>query len=94
MSDYMEITAVTSYTDRDGNQKNQFTRIGTAWPMKNGGYRLSFNALPVPSLNDKGVIETVALALPPKPKDNQQQSRGGGRSQGNADDIPWAPEWR
>lgn len=89
MADFLEITAVTTYTDREGNSKNQFSRIGTAWPMKNGGFRLVFNALPVPTMGDKG-IETMALALPPKPKQDQQQNRGG--NQGHSRSANYAPD--
>lgn len=92
MGENLEITAVSKYKDRDGNERSQFTRIGIAIPLQNGGYRLLFNAYPVPTMGDKG-IETMALALPPKPKQDQQQSRGGGYAApaGDRDEIPFLP---
>lgn len=59
-------------TAKDG--KTYFTKIGVMWPMKGGkeGFSITFEALPIPSLND-GAIEVRALAMPPKPQDGQQQ---------------------
>lgn len=105
MSDYMEIVIARPYTTSSGEQRTAFTRVGTAWPMKNReGFSLTFDALPVPTMNDKGVIETRVLMMPPRPKDGEQQPRqqsngysqdkGSRRIQSNAppsfedDDIP------
>lgn len=66
--------------------KDFWVRIGTAWPTKQGGWSIKLDALPVTG--------EIVLA-PPKPKDNQQQSRGGGRGGFKDDsDIPFSPEWR
>ena len=42
-----EVTAVTGkYTDRDGNEKNRYTKVGVILQTKNG-YMLKVEALPV-----------------------------------------------
>lgn len=66
MSDRMDILATRSYTTRDGEVKTAFTRIGTAWATRNGGWQLVFDALPLAAMNDKGAVETRALMMPPK----------------------------
>jgi len=55
---------------RDSGDKTYFTKIGVAFPNKNGnGYTLVFEALPLPSLRD-GKIETRALLM--EPRDDRQ----------------------
>lgn len=65
MAERMDAIVARDYVTRDGEAKTAFTRIGTAWPTKNG-YRVVFDALPLPSLNDKGALETVVLLMPPR----------------------------
>lgn len=58
---------------RNGNDgKTYWTKLGSAWPAKTGpGYSLSFDALPMPSLNDQGQLECrVLLREPLPPRDN------------------------
>jgi len=62
---------------RDG--KTYFTKIGVAFENKNGGYSLSFEALPIASLTDDGGIETRALIMEPRERDDAP--RGNGRAQ-------------
>lgn len=62
----MDLLATRSYTTRDGETKNAFTKIGVAFATKNGGWSLTFEALPLPSINDKGQIETRVLMMPPR----------------------------
>lgn len=62
----MDLLSTRSYTTRDGETKNAFTKIGVAFATKNGGWSLTFEALPLPSLNDKGQIETRVLMMPPR----------------------------
>lgn len=88
MADRYELLTVRSYTDTQGEEKKAFTKIGTVWPMKDrDGFSISFDALPVPVLNREGQLETRALMLPPKPREDDQQQRqaerpaGGGYSQ-------------
>ncbi len=74
---------VQARTGRDG--KTFYTKIGVAWPLDKGGYRLSFEALPIASMNrDGNAVETTALLFPPKDDAQrparspaQQGSRGG-----------------
>lgn len=94
MTERMDILAPVP--GKDG--KTYFTRIGTAWATKNGGWSLVFDALPVARTNDKGTVETRALMMPPKDRDQpaQRGNAGGGAPafDPNSDDIPFAPEWR
>ena len=54
-------------TPRQGSDgKTYWTKIGVLFPMKEkDGFSLSFEALPIPQLNDKGVLEVRAVAMPP-----------------------------
>ncbi len=63
-------------TSRESNGKNYYTKIGTMWPLEKGGFSLTFDALPIPTLRD-GKMEVRAVAWEPKAKD-------GGSSGGNA----------
>lgn len=62
MNERMDIVSLRP--GKDG--KNYFKNIGSAWPTKNGGWSLTFDALPCAVLNDKGVVETRALIMPPR----------------------------
>lgn len=62
---------------RDG--KVFWTKIGVAFETKNGGYSLSFEALPIASMTDDGGIETRALMMEPRERDDAR-GNGGGRS--------------
>jgi len=59
-------------TPRNGsNGKTYFTKIGVMWPMKGkDGFSITLEALPLPSMNDKGELETRILAMEPYKKDN------------------------
>ena len=59
---------LTPRKGRDG--KTYFTKIGVAFENKNGGYSLSFEALPIASMNDDGNIETRALMMEPRERDD------------------------
>jgi len=59
---------------RDG--KTYFTKIGVAFETKNGGYSLSFEALPIASLTDDGGIETRALMMEPRERDEAPRGNG------------------
>jgi len=68
---------------RDG--KTYFTKIGVAFENKNGGYSLSFEALPIASLTDDGGIETRALMMEPRERD--AAPRSGARQQTRAAEM-------
>jgi hypothetical protein len=60
---------------RDGS-KTYWTKIGVMFPMKNGGYSITFEALPIPTLSDDGSLECRALAMVPQERDGQGGGRG------------------
>ena len=53
-----------AYTVREGNQRDFWTRIGSAFQTKNGGYTLVLDAVPAPT---KGSYRIVLM--PPKADD-------------------------
>lgn len=62
------------YTDRDGAEKSQFTRIGVAFPMKDrDGFSLTLDAFPAP---DKETGQYRILLMPPKPREDNAPPRG------------------
>jgi len=80
MSDRYDLMVARQYTSRDGEIKSQFTKIGVAFAMRDrDGFSLSFEALPTPSLNRDGKLETRVLMMPPKPRDEYDQSPQRGR---------------
>lgn len=78
-------------TPRHGSDgKTYFTKIGSAWETKSGGWSLSFDALPIASMNDQGKLETRALLM--VPRDNtaargNTPDRGGGNGRRAVDDL-------
>jgi hypothetical protein len=54
-------------TPRKGKDgKTWWTKIGVAFPMKErDGFNLTFEALPVPQLNDRGELEVRVTMWPP-----------------------------
>lgn len=81
MTDRFDALAIRNYIDRNGETKTAFTRIGTMFANSKGGFSLSLDALPTPSLSDKGAIETRILLVVPKPRD--------GDSGGGTQDAPF-----
>jgi hypothetical protein len=87
MANRMDI--VTPRAGSDG--KTYFTKIGSAWETKSGGWSLSFDALPTASMNDKGQLETRALLMVPRERDGggtnpsvrQSFGNGGGQAARN-----------
>ena len=72
---------LTSRTGKDG--KTYWTKIGVMWPLKTGGYRITFEALPIGRVYE-GAYSVECVAFPPKDK----QGGGGGGSVPD-DDIPY-----
>jgi len=83
MTDRYDALAVRTYIDKSGETRTAYTRIGTMF-SNSKGFSLTLDALPVPSLSDKGAIETKILLMPPKPRDDD---RGGGG--GHSDSVPF-----
>tara|TARA_B100000700_G_scaffold61416_1_gene67296 strand:+ start:412 stop:783 length:372 start_codon:yes stop_codon:yes gene_type:complete len=67
---------------RSGNDgKTYWTKVGVAFANKSGnGFNLSFEALPLPSKNDRGDYETRVIMMEPRPR--QQQV-------GNSEEMPF-----
>lgn len=74
---------VTPRAGSDG--KTYFTKIGSAWETKSGGWSLSFDALPIAGMNDKGQLETRALLMVPRERDGAAPQRGQ-QQRGRVDD--------
>jgi hypothetical protein len=64
---------VTPREGRDG--KTFWNKIGVAFETQNGGWALTFEALPIPTLKD-GKLEVRALLMPPRDGDARQTPRG------------------
>lgn len=74
MSQRLDALIAREYTDRDGNKKTQWTKIGSAWPTQSGGYSVTLEALPLPTMGERG-LETRIVLMVPKPRDEQQPAR-------------------
>jgi hypothetical protein len=85
------------YTDRDGNEKSAFTRIGTAFTMQNGGYSIVLDAMPAPEAAQNGGLQYRILLMVPKPRDGEAPRDSGSyadkrppaRHDDDADSIPF-----
>jgi hypothetical protein len=63
-------------TPRVGRDKTYWTKIGVAWKSQNGdGWRLVFEALPLPSKNRDGDWETTVIMRAPFDKDAQRAAQ-------------------
>jgi hypothetical protein len=79
------------------DDKTYYTKIGVAFPTKDGtGYMISFEALPMP-----GPDGCRVLMMPPREQDAPPRASGGraepsraARVGHDADEIPFAAEWR
>lgn len=77
---------VVAREGRDG--KTFYTKIGVAWPMDKGGYRLVFEALPPGGLNREGKFEVTALLFPPRDDAGARATRPASFDT-DADEVPW-----
>lgn len=88
--------AVISRKDKNG--KTRYTKIGAAFPMKDGkdGFSIVLDALPMPNAEGQAWISLFV----PKPRDDMDQrpaderGRASGGDDMNGDHIPFAAEWR
>lgn len=86
--------AVISRKDKDG--KVRYTKIGAAFPARDGkdGFNIVLDALPMPNAEGQAWISLYV----PKSKDDaehhDQRPRGGAKNADMNDDIPFAPEFR
>lgn len=81
MSDRFDALTVRQYIDRNGETKSSYTKIGTMFANAKG-FTLSLDALPVPTLSDKGAVETRILLMPSKLRD-------GGNGAPASDNVPF-----
>ena len=75
MANRMDVVVTREYEDRSGAKKTKFTNIGVAFEMKNGGWAITLDALPVPTMGERG-LETRMLLMVPREKDDAPSSRG------------------
>lgn len=82
-----DLMQAKEYTDRDGQVKKRWIKLGSMWSMERGGFGLTFDALPTPSINN-GVVEVRCVAFEPKKEDAPRQQEAS-RPQRNArrDDL-------
>jgi len=83
MADMLEVVLITEYRDRDDEKKARFTKLGMAFPYRDGnGYVLKMQALPVPTIDDESGEIAYVIHLR-EPYDADGDSRGSrGRSGG------------
>lgn len=79
MADRLDALVAREYADRDGNKKTAFTKIGVAFATKNGGWSLTLEALPLPTMGERG-LETRILLMVPKPREDRPAQRQEQRS--------------
>lgn len=77
MAERLDALVAREYTDRDGNKKTSWTKIGAAFPSQNGGYSISLDALPIPSMGERG-LETRIILKAPSPRNDDRSQHGGG----------------
>lgn len=87
MSERLDALVVREYTDRDGNKKSSWTKIGAAFPTRDGGWSITLDALPIPSMGDRG-LETRILLRAPLPKDDNRRNDNRGDRGGYDRDDP------
>ena len=82
MTTRLDALVVREYTDARGETKAAWTRIGTAFPSREGaGYTLVLDALPMPSLDRDGRLSCRVLLREPRQDDRPQQQHGQQRAQ-------------
>lgn len=74
MAERLDALVARKYSDRDGNEKTMWTKIGAAFPTQNGGYSITLEALPLPTMGERG-LETRIVLMVPKPKEDSQDRR-------------------
>lgn len=71
---------------RDG--RSFFTKVGVMFANRNGdGFSLSFEALPLTALNDKGELECRVMAMVPRDNDRAAPSRSSAKPAPFDDDL-------
>lgn len=64
----LDAMIATDYVTSNGDSKTRWTKIGTAWPAKQGaGFSIVLDALPLPSMSRDGKLECRILLREPLP---------------------------
>lgn len=105
MTERLDALMTRTY-QQNGENKTSYTKVGVAFPLDGGGFRLKLEALPVPTIYDNKV-ECSMLLVPPRERDQNARSDGppgdskydpapqaGGGWKPTDEDIPFACEWR
>lgn len=74
---------------KDG--KTFWVNIGKAWPTDSGGFRLTFDVLPIPTMSDQYGMRVEATIFPPRDDDERPQQKRPAPQQSRAldDEIPF-----
>lgn len=90
MTQRHDLLMARSYT-KDGQTKQHYTKIGSAFPLDGGGFRLKFDAIPIPTIYNNQVELTV-LMYPPRDEGSGQRPQSSPASQApdfSGDDLPF-----
>lgn len=91
----LEAFTVRKYTNSDGEEKSAWTRIGIAFPHKNGeGFNIQLDAIPAPSASKDGGMKFEIVLRPPMEKDGERKggkypTRSTEPPAPSDDDLPW-----
>jgi hypothetical protein len=87
MSERLDALVARDYTARDGTKKTAWTKIGSAFPGRNGGYLLVLDALPLPGPDGACKVNLMV----PRERDGQrpQAQRQSDSQTGGDDDLPF-----
>ena len=74
MTERLDALMTRSY-QQNGETKTSYTKVGVAFPLDGGGFRLKLEALPVPTIYD-GKVECSMLLVPPRERDQSTHPSG------------------
>ena len=87
MTDRLDALVARNYTS-NGETRTQWSKIGTAFAGRDGSWRVVMDALPLPSMNRDGALETVLhLRVPMAKRDDAPRPQ----ARPLADDFDAAP---
>lgn len=77
------------YTTSGGETKTAWVKLGSMFERDNGGFSLTFDALPTPQLRD-GKLEVRVMAFEPRDREQQPQRQAhASGSGGGFGDVPF-----
>lgn len=84
MTQRLEAFITRKYVTREGEEKTAWTRVGVAFAhSKGGGWNVSLEAFPAPTVKDGKPPAYELVLMPPRPKDQGA----------SADDSQEIPDW-